>query len=782
MWFDFHLEFDPPRAGKPEPRFPSGFAMRNARRWFRILGSLVAINLACAPESRLHAQGVPQADRPVDFARDVQPILQQRCHKCHGGVRRRSGLSLLERDDVVAALPSGARAVVPGEPETSELFLRVSETDETLRMPPTGNPLTEKEIGILRRWITEGARWTRHWSFQPVRRPATPAVKQEEWARNSIDRFVLARLEAAGISPSPEADRSTLIRRLSLDLTGLLPAVDEVDAFCSDPRPDYYERLVERLLASPHFGERWGRHWLDQARYADTDGFEVDGPRPSAWRWRDWVIAAFNEDMPFDRFTIEQIAGDLLPDATPMQRLATAFHRQSLTNREGGIDQGEARYKELVDRVNATATVWLGLTVGCAQCHDHPYDPYTQREFFGLYAFFNDTVDTEVVVPTNRTIEPPRGTNRQRRRTNPNEVEALIVGQSKEPRTATMYRRGDYLQPGDAVGPGTFRALPPLPPEESETAVPDRLDLARWIVDPANPLMPRVAANQLWIRLFGEGLVRTPDDFGARGEPPTHPQLLDWLADEYRAAGWGTKRMIRLIVTSATYRQSSRHRPELRQVDPLNALWHRQNRFRVEAEIVRDLHLDAAGLLTREIGGPGIYPPLSREVAKLSFRSNYVWTVSTGGDLYRRGMYVFYKRTLPHPNLDTFDCPDSTTALMRREISNTPLQALAALNNEVHVESARAFASRILSEGRPADRDRIDNAFRHCLSRHPTDAERKKLSELLGINRRWYAEHDEDAASLVGAFRPPDVDDREAAAWVATLGVILNLDEFLTRE
>ena len=254
------------------------------------------------------------------------------------------------------------------------------------------------------------------------------------------------------------------------------------------------------------------------------------------------------------------------------------------------------------------------------------------------------------------------------------------------------------------------------------------------------------------------------------------------MAGEYRAAGWSTKRTIRLIVTSATYRQSSRHRPELRQVDPLNALWHRQNRFRVEAEIVRDLYLDAGGLLTREIGGPGIYPPLSREVAKLSFRSNYVWTVSTGGDLYRRGMYVFYKRTLPHPNLDTFDCPDSITALMRRNISNTPLQALAALNNEVHVEAVRAFASRILSEGRPADRDRIDNAFRHCLSRHPTDAERKKLSELLGINRRWYAEHDEDAASLVGAFRPPDVDDREAAAWVATLGVILNLDEFLTRE
>ena len=335
--------------------------------------------------------------------------------------------------------------------------------------------------------------------------------------------------------------------------------------------PTTYERLVERLLASPHFGERWGRHWLDQARYADTDGFEVDGPRPSAWRWRDWVIAAFNDDMPFDQFTIEQIAGDLLPDATPMQRLATAFHRQSLTNREGGIDQGEARYKELVDRVNATATVWLGLTVGCAQCHDHPYDPlYAARVLRALrllqrHRRYRGRGPHEPHHRTSAGKGPPAATHESERGRS---LDRAGKARSREP--PRCIAGAITFNPAMRSGRVCFGRCPPFPPEESETAVPDRLDLARWIVDPANPLMPRVAANQLWIRLFGEGLVRTPDDFGARGEPPTHPQLLDWLADEYRAAGWSTKRMIRLIVTSATYRQSSRHRPELRQVDPLN--------------------------------------------------------------------------------------------------------------------------------------------------------------------------------------------------------------------
>jgi hypothetical protein len=359
-----------------------------------------------------------------------------------------------------------------------------------------------------------------------------------------------------------------------------------------------------------------------------------------------------------------------------------------------------------------------------------------------------------------------------------------VVSQAKEPRATTLYHRGDFLRPGDVVQSGTFRELPGLPRRLDGSAEPNRLDLASWLVDSENPLMPRVAANQLWIRLFGAGLVRTPDDFGARGESPTDGRLLDWLADEYRRSGWSIKHLIRLVVRSATYRQSSRHRPELQSVDPLNELWHRQNRYRVEAELVRDLGLSAAGLLTSRVGGPGCYPPLPEEVARLSFRSNYVWTESRGSDRYRRGMYIFYKRTLPHPNLDTFDCPDATAPRMQRESSNTPLQALTALNNEVFVEAAQALAQRILAVTHPTDTDevRIDYVFRLCLGRPATVAERETLHDLLAVNRRWYAEQVEEAGELVGSYGAAEVDPSEAAAWVALCNVVLNLDEFLTRE
>jgi hypothetical protein len=704
------------------------------------------------------------AAQPVDFARDIQPILQERCQQCHGGIHRQSELSLLTRADAVAALPSGLRAISPGRPNDSELLRRITAADESERMPPEGKPLSAQEIDVLRRWIADGAAWEPHWSFRPLRRPAVPNVAHAEWVRTPIDRFVLSRLEAARGSPSPEAPRHTLIRRLHLDLLGLLPDVAEVDALCSDSRPDWYERLVDDLLASPHFGERWGRHWLDQARYADTDGFEVDGPRPDAWVWRDWVIAAFNEDRPFDRFTVEQLAGDLLPDATPEQKLATAFQRQSLTNREGGIDKAEARYKELVDRVNAVGTVWLGLTIGCAQCHNHPYDPFTQREYYELYAFFNRSEDSQVRVTSPRSSK---------------EIEARVVARSDEPLVTTIYRRGDFLQLGDAVQPSALQRLHLL---VSEAEVPDRLDLARWIASADNPLAPRVAVNQIWLRLFGEGLVRTPDDFGARGQPPTHPQLLDWLADEYRSSGWSTKRIIRLIVTSAAYRQSSQHRPEWRADDSLNTLWHRQIRYRVEAEIIRDLHLDAAAMLTRELGGPGIYPPLADDVAKLSFRSNYVWPTSVGRERHRRGLYVFYKRTLPYPNLDTFDCPDATAARMQRETSNTPLQALTLLNHQVHVEAARGYSRRVLTEVNASDTARIDLAFRIALGRTPTDEERRRLQDLLVDCRSWYDQHGEQANALMDESAQDGVDARETAAWTVTLAVVLNLDEFVTRE
>lgn len=638
----------------------------------------------------------PSASERIDFGREILPLLRERCHKCHGGVHRKAELSLLTSKEAFAILPSGYRAIVAGDPDASELVRRVESSSESERMPPGKDPLRPDEIALLRRWIAAGAGWDRHWSFQSIQHPQTLRLTGDVgWIRNAVDAFILKRLNSASITPSPEADRRTLIRRLYLDLIGILPRVDEVDAFCQDHRPDAYERLVDRLLASPHFGERWGRHWLDQARYADSDGFEVDGPRPMAWLWRDWVVQAMNEDMPFDRFTLEQLAGDMVPNSTESQRLATGFHRQSLTNREGGIDQKEAHYKELVDRLNAIGTVWLGMTLGCAQCHNHPYDPISQRDYFSLYAILNqsDDVDLPLVVPSpevsHKRNEKYRGTEEKK-----GPRTAQVVTQSQEFRTTTSYHRGDFLQAGETVLPGFPITLLSAPANAASQSVPDRLALARWIIHPSNPLMPRVASNQIWLRLFGTGIVRTPDDFGARGEPPTHPGLLDWLAAEYQGNGWSTKQTIRRIVTSSTYRQSSLHRPSVTTLDPLNQLLHRQNRYRVEAELVHDISLSAAGLLTSRIGGPSFYPPLPEEVTKLSFRSNYKWNASTGSERYRRGMYIFYKRTLPHPNLDNFDCPDATVARMQRETSNSPLQALTSLNQSAGYDSCISFRGR----------------------------------------------------------------------------------------
>lgn len=715
------------------------------------------------------------AEEPVDFAADVLPILQQRCQQCHGGIRRESDLSLLTRRDALLPASSGSEAIVPGEPEGSELLRRVETTDEFERMPPSGDPLTAMETDLLRRWIRQGAAWPQHWAFLPVTRPPLPTVQQAGWVRNPIDSFILQRLEAQRMEPSAEARREVLIRRLYLDLIGLLPGVEETRAAADDARSDWYERLVDRLLASPHFGERWGRHWLDQARYADSDGFEVDGPRPFAWRWRDWVIDAFNSDMPFDEFSVQQIAGDLLPNATDMHRLATSFHRQSLTNREGGIDRDEARFKELVDRVNATGTLWLGITVGCAQCHDHPYDAFTQREYYQLYAFFNQTDDSELVLTTQRMLRPVKKDD------DPHQIRPRVVSQSPHPRRTSIYQRGDFLQPGAQVQPAVPQHLYPSAPATGRTEELNRVDLARWIGNPENPLTSRVAVNQMWSRLFGAGLVRTPGDFGARGAAATHPQLLDYLADDYRAGGWSIKRLIRRIVTSAAYRQASMHRPTLETADPLNTLWHRQNRYRVEAELVRDLCLDASGLLCREIGGPSIYPPVAEEFIKLSFRSNYNWPTSSGADRYRRGLYVFYKRTLPYPNLDTFGCPDATTSSMQREISNTPLQALVAMNNAVHVEASQALMRRVVRAA-ACDRDRLKRAFRICLNEEPSDDQLRRLEQLLSVSRQFYQAHHEDAQTLVGDNQPRDIAGSEAAAWVVISNVLLNLDQFLTRE
>jgi hypothetical protein len=577
-----------------------------------------------------------------------------------------------------------------------------------------------------------------HWAFQPVERPAVPAVADRGWIQDPIDAFVRARQEAADVSPSPPAARGVLLRRLSLDLLGLPPSPAEVLAFQQDPAPDAVERQVDRLLASPHFGERWGRHWLDLARYADSDGYLGDSLRKTAWIYRDWVIDAINADQPFDAFTVEQLAGDLMEPATRDRRVAVGFHRNTLKNTEAGADRELNRTKEVVDRVNTTGTVWLGLTVGCAECHAHKHDPISQEEYYGLYAFFNNTDEASVTVATNKAPS--------------------FAERRKERRETFVHVRGDYARPGVKVPAGTPAVMPALRPRDE---MPDRLDLARWLMDGRNPLTARVTVNRIWQRLFGVGLVASSDDFGTKGDPPTHPRLLDWLAAELRDNGWSRKALIRRIVLSATYQQSSRQRPELASHPTGNRLLWRQNSFRLDAETIRDVHLVASGLYDARIGGAGIRPPLPAFVTDVG--RSVKWPVSVGGERYRRGLYIFFKRTVPYPMLITFDAPDSSVSCSRRERSNSPLQALTLLNDPVFFECAEALGKGVKTRHGDNFDDALRELVRLGLAREPSGDELRLLRSAT-----------KDMAA--------DRNKEKVEPLVAAARIVMNLDEFITRD
>ncbi|QDV36788.1 PSD1 and planctomycete cytochrome C domain-containing protein [Tautonia plasticadhaerens] len=727
----------------------------------------------------------PPADRSVDFLVDIKPILDARCVSCHGAERQKSGLRLDQKAGAMAGGDLGP-AIEPGAGADSLLIHRVAGFEGESIMPPTGAPLSPQEVGLLRGWIDQGATWSEagagggsrrpsdHWAFRPIEPDPPPDVRDEGWVRSPIDRYVLARLESAGISPSREADRATLIRRLSLDLTGLPPSPEEVDAFEADDSPASYEAFVDRLLASPHFGERWGRHWLDLARYADSDGYEKDRPRPEAYRFRDWVIAAINRDLPFDRFTIEQLAGDLLPDASPDRLTAAGFHRNTLTNTEGGVDAEEFRVAAVIDRVNTTGSVWLGLTVACAQCHTHKYDPITRREYYQLFAFFNSADEADRPIESGSSSVRDAGTEGDE--PGPR-IRTFVEQAGEDRRESRIHIRGDFLRPGEPVEPGTFEVLPPLPETGGR---PDRLDLAEWVVDPENPLTGRVAANRVWHHLFGRALVTSMDDFGTRGESPSHPELLDWLASEYRRLGWSRKGLIRAIVRSSTYRQASAVRPELREVDPENVLLARQNRIRLEAEVIRDLALAVGGLLSTEVGGPSVFPPQPPGISELTYASSARWEESSGPDRHRRGLYTFFRRTSPYPMLTTFDAPDANVCAVKRSTSNTPLQALTLLNDAAFVEGARALGLRALREDPSLAALR---AFRLALGREPTVEELEILDGLrASLLHALQADAGSVHALLGGEVPPHGIGRAEAAAIVATSRAILNLDEFITRE
>jgi mono/diheme cytochrome c family protein len=1044
----------------------------------KTIGALLSIAAACQFVIGSGAASEQSASRQtVDFARDVRPIFERNCFECHGAERAMSQLRL----DVKRLAMKGGRSgvvVIPGDSEASRLMRRVMGLGGEQPMPLGKDPLKPEQIEILRRWIEEGAVWPEgesgkagerevelpnHWAYVKPVRPQLPTVKDSKWVRNPIDRFILSRLEKEGLQPSPEADKATLIRRLSLDLTGLPPTLKEIDDFLADTSPRAYEDLVERMLAAPHYGERWGRWWLDAARYADTNGFEKDRDR-SIWPYRDWVINAFNADKPFDQFVTEQIAGDLLPDATLDQRIATGFLRNSMLNEEGAVDPEQFRVEGLIDRVDAIGKAFLGMTINCAQCHAHKFDPIKHDEYYRFYAFLNQDEEPEIEVPTEAEkkkragilagvakIEDellaknpdlpqrmaewemkaregqvdwtvlenadvigtngvkfeelldrsfiPRGDNpptvvyyvkaktdlknitgfrlelltdhtlprggpgrstlgmallseftaeaapaaqpdkwerltisgssadyaaddsiklaidgnpktswsidagpglrnqdrravftpqspvagydggtllkfsleqkefgggaaerfespnigrfrisittapqpkadplppnvrrilsipagrraaeqqrevfRYYRTTVPEFAEAnkaandlmrqwpyaattLVVTPRPAPRETRVFKRGDWKRPGEAVTPGTPSFLHPFPSD----APRNRLGLARWIADKNNPLTARVIVNRVWQQYFGQGLVGSPEDFGMRCETPSHPELLDWLAVEFRdgATGrqgdgvkdrdsqWSLKRIHKLIVTSATYRQSSTIKPESLRADPTNRLLARAPRMRVEAEVVRDIALSASGLLSLKIGGPSVYPPIADGAMAVSFRSRSVWETSKGEDKYRRGMYTFWKRSVPYPSMSVFDAPNADMSCTRRARSNSPLQALTTLNDAAFMEAAQSLALRVWKEGGADERAKMIYGFRLCTGRRPDEYELNRLLALLRKQQERFA-GDTAAAVYVSSpdlnNLPSGVDLHKLAPWTIVARVLLNLDETITKQ
>jgi hypothetical protein len=708
---------------------------------------------------------LPADDVPVDFFKDIQPILTEHCVRCHGGVRELPltpvPLNLQSREKAAHVLGEA------GNPDSSRLYVRVILEEPTLRMPLNQAPLLPEQVNKIRRWIFQGAPWPAHWAFAPNPNPDPNAVTvmNAGWVKTPLDRFVLSQLEAKSIMPSAEAPKETLLRRVSLDLTGLPPTPEEVDAFVADTGATAYETVVDRLLASPAFGERWARHWLDQARYADSAGYESDEDRYNAYKWRDWVIDSINRDQPFDDFTVEQIAGDLIQGATDQQRTGTGFHVNTLLNREGGADKEEDRVKRILDRTATVGQVWLGLTMGCSQCHGHPYDRVTQGEFYNLYAFFNNADDG---------MEAGDGP------TIPSDKAPMLTERTSDRRNTYLLTRGNFLDPDEtqAFSGGTPGALHAF---TTRGATPDRLDLANWLVSPDNALTPRVVVNTIWSHLFGRGLVASLDDFGARALPPSNPQLLDWLAAEFGRLGFSRKQLIRVIVLSATYRQASVVRADTATSDPDNLLLHRQNRLRVEAEIVGDIFLSASGLLDKTVGGPSVYPPIPDEVLRFSYNP-VNWPTSTGADRYRRGMYTFHKRTSLHPNLALFDRPKAQVTDNLRARSNTPLQAMATLHDQNFVEAAQALARRVQAAVPGNTSGQITLAFRLALGRSPKPAELSALEALLAKNQTTYGGQTSAAEQAVGTPAPEGVPIASAAAMANVARMILNLDEVITRE
>ena len=861
----------------------AGWRRQAAGRWFWLLPALGVGLTAGLAASAVLAESAPAPTTAVSFNRDIRPLLSDNCFHCHGpdANHRQADLRLDIRD---AAIEFGA--IVPGEPADSLLVERLHETDPELVMPPpeSHKKLSPEQKQLLARWIKEGAEYQPHWAYVPPVKQPVPADT------HPVDHFVHQRLAEVGLSPSPTADRRTLIRRLAFDLTGLPPPPAAVAAFEQDHAPDAYEKVVEQLLASPHYGERMAIGWLDVVRFADTIGYHSDNPR-NVWPYRDWVIASFNANRPFDEFTIHQLAGDLIPNADQDSRVGSAFNRLLLSTEEGGAQAKDYESRMPTDRVRAVGTVWLGQTTGCAQCHDHKFDPFTMRDFYSLGAFFadiqekilgrredgmvvatpeekeklaaldkalgearqklagvtpqldaaqrqweHDVVAYEVTLPELKPDASPAAADKKlaeqvtavlkkdagkrsgRDKTTVQRyfrervtqafraeldglaaaekarndfygplAKCLVSVHTDNKRTVRILPRGDWMnETGEVVAPALPAFLPRSKALEEAAASRDltRLDLARWLVAEENPLTARVIMNRLWAQLFGAGLSRVLDDLGGQGEPPTHPDLLDWLACEFRDSGWDLKHMIRLIVTSETYRQSSQATPALLAADPGNRELARQAAFRIDAELVRDAALATAGLLVPTIGGPSVKPYQPEGYWENLNFPRRTYPADAGEKQYRRGLYTWWQRSFLHPSMLAFDAPSREECCASRNRSNIPQQALVLLNDPTYVEAARAFATRMLRECDGGDDARLAWAFQQALQRLPRVEELETLLPLLARHRAAY-QADADAASKLVATGlaplPEAIDVAELAAWTHIARVLFNLHETITR-
>lgn len=736
----------------------------------------------------------------VDFARDIRPILSDACYHCHGPDQhaREAGLRL---DDRQAALESGLLT-------SGEMLERLTSADSDLRMPPpeSKRPLSDHNRELLKQWIAEGANWPsddRHWAFIPPARPELPNAGRGERASNPIDRFVLARLEQEGLDPSPEADKATLLRRVSFDLTGLPPTLDELDLFLADDAPDAYEQAVDRLLQSPRYGEHMAVDWLEASRFADTDGYQNDRLR-YMWVWRDWLIQAINDNLPFDQFVVQQMAGDLLPERNFMTQVATGFNRNHRINSEGGSIPDEWIVEYVADRVETMGTMFLGLTLTCSRCHDHKYDPISQNDFYSLFAFFNG-IDEAGLGPNNGNSPPFVPVPKSWPNLSPSELQfvepeamkirvtqtsvprpqagdtdtVMVLHERAEPRETYRLIRGQYDQPDKSQ-----RLLPATPAVLggwNQRWPNNRLGLAKWLVDPAHPLTARVTVNRIWQHHFGMGLVKTSENFGVQGELPSHPQLLDWLASEFIRSGWDVKALHRLIVTSSTYRQQSIASSAARQQDPENRFLSHGPRKRLSPFAIRDSVLFASGLLSGKIGGPSVKPYMPPAI--WSSISNAKYQKDSGEKLYRRSMYTYWRRTVPPPTMMAFNAAARETCIVRSDLTTTPLQALTLMNNITFVEAARHLAERVIGQQSTSPEQRLTAAFRIVIGRVPSS---KELSILLADLQQYQKEfvgNPKSAARLLSVGESPVRDDlqpSELAAYTLVANTILNLDEAIT--